>query len=1249
MRSKISSFINLFPVLGFCYILLFIGVNSMKSQVSYGSAASYSLRRTTPTYTGNVIQIRRACDNATTNIGFTPCGELDTVTLKKFVVGSNPLSSITTSAATAYSLRKLRCAYPGNAINVRRSCDNATKDIGFDSNGDLDTATLKTFVMASNPLSAISAASAAAFSLRKLRCAFAGSAIRIRSSAAGSPTVDVGFTANGDLDTASMKTFVGANNAFVTIWYDQSGNGNNAVQPSAGNQPEIMVAGKINRQGGSTGQPAIIFSAALTSYLVIPYAAGTLNFSSASTTNAVFARTAVPTGDAAIFDQVYASNNISVALAWNDGTGASMPLSIGQFPSSSWSFVALPTDVALNTNNIITGTMLSGAANTTTMNLYQNGTVAATASNKLTIGAIAAQPFNIGKRWDLPDYAPMNMQELIVFTSVLSSTDRQYLEWGQSQYYAISGPVLSSTLPAGTPSAFVTKWYDQSSNSRDASQATTANQPRIINTGLIEKQNSIPAVYFAGLTNSLFTANFTAFATAACFNAVAKVNSNLTYNTIVNKTNNNNFPCPLDFYNNSVLVGNGVSGQYNSFAATQTFNSAQPLGIWTMQANGTIANGVNAYYNGASIVSNQTAAFYSDAAGAGLYLGSRFDGVTGLNGWISEVLTFGAIPSSTDRAFLEWTQGQYYNISGITLGTIPAGAPSAFVTTWYDQSGNLNHATQPATGNQPKIVNSGAMSLQNGRPAISLDGTSTWLIQSTMSVTQPYSLNSIATRTVNGGGAGGYQRLVNISATGDGYGYQGVFSGNYATFNGNGATWNDLAANIPLTLVALNAQAIMTMVSATGVAGLVSSVNGPALNLKNGTSVAATGFLLGGAWSTNNTSQLWPGTISEFHIFSSALSSTRRTLLETNQASNYARVVSNSKYTPLTSSSYNLFVNGIGRESATDSVGGTRSTAGMGLTVTTAATAFLKDNGDYITYGMNCPATPFLSSSNLPATVVQRWQNDWYLNKTDVGSNNGLMTFFFDYSDYGAGAGPGLAANYVLLYRSSSAGTFTIVPSTTVSTVGDRVLFAVDGANITTNYFYTIGTKDMSASPLPIELIDFSCNLINPKTVELTWKTASESNSHYFSVERSADAINYQSIGKVNAAGNSVTMKHYSLKDESALRDISYYRLKSVDLDESYKYSSVCSVTNQSDDGTGDIIIYPNPTNSSITIDFNHSVYSQPDTYNLMDIVGKKIEISSIRNNNIITIDMSMLQPGLYILEVIKGNQKSVKKITLQK
>jgi hypothetical protein len=88
-----------------------------------------------------------------------------------------------------------------------------------------------------------------AYSLRKLRTAYTGSAIRVRRDSTGQAEQDIGFTSFGDLDTVALKNFVRNNSGFVVTWYDQKGSVNvtNAAQ---GGQPRIMLSGVIQRING---------------------------------------------------------------------------------------------------------------------------------------------------------------------------------------------------------------------------------------------------------------------------------------------------------------------------------------------------------------------------------------------------------------------------------------------------------------------------------------------------------------------------------------------------------------------------------------------------------------------------------------------------------------------------------------------------------------------------------------------------------------------------------------------------------------------------------------------------------------------------------------------------------------------------------------------------------------------------------------------------------------------------------------
>ena len=97
-------------------------------------------------------------------------------------------------------------------------------------------------------LDLISAVIAAAYSLRRLYASYTGAAIRVRRSSDNAER-DIGFIGE-HLDVLALLVFVGNGSGFVTTWYDQSGNGRHATQTTAANQPRIVSNGVIETQNG---------------------------------------------------------------------------------------------------------------------------------------------------------------------------------------------------------------------------------------------------------------------------------------------------------------------------------------------------------------------------------------------------------------------------------------------------------------------------------------------------------------------------------------------------------------------------------------------------------------------------------------------------------------------------------------------------------------------------------------------------------------------------------------------------------------------------------------------------------------------------------------------------------------------------------------------------------------------------------------------------------------------------------------
>ena len=83
---------------------------------------------------------------------------------------------------------------------------------------------------------------AAAYSVRRVVSSYSGPAMEVQS---GSVSASIGFDSLGNLDTASLEAFAGSGDAFVKTWYDQSGNGRHASQVTSSRQPKIVSVGSI--------------------------------------------------------------------------------------------------------------------------------------------------------------------------------------------------------------------------------------------------------------------------------------------------------------------------------------------------------------------------------------------------------------------------------------------------------------------------------------------------------------------------------------------------------------------------------------------------------------------------------------------------------------------------------------------------------------------------------------------------------------------------------------------------------------------------------------------------------------------------------------------------------------------------------------------------------------------------------------------------------------------------------------------
>lgn len=194
------------------------------------------------------------------------------------------------------------------------------------------------------------------------------------------------------------------------------------------------------------------------------------------------------------------------------------------------------------------------------------------------------------------------------------------------------------------------------------------------------------------------------------------------------------------------------------------------------------------------------------------------------------------------------------------------------------------------------------------------------------------------------------------------------------------------------------------------------------------------------------------------------------------------------------------------------------------------------------------------------------------------------------------------------------------------------------GADNPANNFAQIATYTIQGGVLPITLLDFTATKQN-KVVDLNWQTSTEQNSSYFDVEFSRDGNKFESIGKVNAAGNSNTVKNYSLIHTSPVNGVNYYRLKLIDANGSFRYSAVRTVKFST---TASINIMPNPTADRVYITSNEGGILQ--SVGLYAVNGKLLQ----QVNNFVlgkNIDLSTYAPSVYILKLTDkdGNTEVIK------
>jgi hypothetical protein len=361
---------------------------------------------------------------------------------------------------------------------------------------------------------------AAAYSVRRLSSSYTGSLIQVER-ASDNTTQDIGYDSNGDLDTAAIATFCSGTTCGVRVWYDQSGNGNDATQTTFANQPEIYTGGAVNLENT---KPALLVN--------------NLNWFNLGTS--------IATTRQDFFVLLSNYNNVYV-----QNTASGINYAFAQVGANRWLFRYAGGAFDSRAVTFDTGQVLHSVVSGD--GIYENAI------------QYSAFPSSLSITFDqILNGSSFEVQELIIYGSD-QSTNRSGIETNVNDYFGIYTPFttgllddyggaaaayslrrLSSTYTgdairvrrasdnaeqdigfdiegnlntaalasfcSGT-NGFVKTWYCQSGNSNDATQTTTANQPKIYDsaTGVIT-ENGKPAIQTDGSDDTMSltsTINFT--------------------------------------------------------------------------------------------------------------------------------------------------------------------------------------------------------------------------------------------------------------------------------------------------------------------------------------------------------------------------------------------------------------------------------------------------------------------------------------------------------------------------------------------------------------------------------------------------------------------------------------------------------------------------------------------------------------------------------------------------------------------
>ena len=242
---------------------------------------------------------------------------------------------------------------------------------------------------------------------------------------------------------------------------------------------------------------------------------------------------------------------------------------------------------------------------------------------------------------------------------------------------------------------------------------------------------------------------------------------------------------------------------------------------------------------------------------------------------------------------------------------------------------------------------------------------------------------------------------------------------------------------------------------------------------------------------------------------------------------------------------------------------------------------------------------------------------------------------------------------------SSYNGTITLLPGDTsksvlINIVNDTIpesteIFKVvlqDPVNTSIKRSVSYLSINDNQSSLGIELKDFTA-FCEEQKYTITWSTYKEWNTSHFVVQQSLDAQTWEDVASTKAAGNSDTVLKYELiVNQKGLMDASYFRLMQVDLDgSSTTYAPIFTPCELKERFL--VELFPQPLSDdvlSVYISNKKEEHIYLTIRNLEGLTFETQEKNLGAGKSLIPFDVSTLPSGIYFLEIVRGEEKVIKR-----